>query len=146
MGVDHGHDAVFFALQYLLFLRAEALHHITCVARLTQYPSLYDLQDVDPAELGPSIDWAIQAASELASSTKTAEQCAALLNDSYQKFITAFREAPQRTAQLAAQLRAAHAAALGQWRDRRDFWRLAAQAAAAVGLVGWAGFLILINR
>jgi hypothetical protein len=141
LGVERGHDPVFFALQYLVFLRVEHLH------KMTLTPSFYDIQDVDQDELGlgAAVDWATQAATELAGTATTAEKCAVLLASAYSAHINAWREAPHKAATVQARQRAAQAAALDQLGARLDRAHLVAMAAAAVGLVGWAA-LILINR
>ncbi|MBX9900310.1 MAG: hypothetical protein K2Y28_05950 [Burkholderiaceae bacterium] len=88
---DMSHNAVFFALNLLLFLRADKHSK-----NLFHTMNLYDIQD--ETDIPKCLDWAYQIAHKYVDSNKTAEECAEIFSTQYTEWCTWIDGADARAA------------------------------------------------
>jgi hypothetical protein len=153
-----GHDARFFALQWVLFARIDQGRAADAIADLLAHVAgMYDLQDA-PAPLADqalhrwlprAMAWALDQGQALAVSELTAEASAAEIDRRYAAWVVELEAEPARAEQ--AQVRAAeralasaqaHARALEDALESRATWRVVALTAMAGFFFLFATFLI----
>ncbi|BEP54800.1 hypothetical protein GmRootV118_20440 [Variovorax sp. V118] len=132
-GIEHGHDAYFFAVNLMLLLRVSAASGAApqSIGALADTMQLYDLaeppaalQHEPDAGVGRAMAWAIAVAHEMAPTHLTAEDAAAAICDRYATFVAELEAAPaKREAAASARARAA-AEAEGTRRELRSTTRL----------------------
>lgn len=88
----HGHDAVFFALNLMMHLRADAAE-----SNIWHSVKLYDMQD--ESDLPAAFDWSYRIAHEYAYSKKTCEECSAIFSAKYEAWQKWLNGADQRAAE-----------------------------------------------
>lgn len=132
----HGHDAAFFAVHSMLLIRSGTN---SCGRPFLDRMSLYDLheyhewQDTPFCQIGEALDWALEAAGELADTELSAEAAAAEILRRYEKW-KAWKTAEPARLSKARAAREAEAHLIGELRDAR--WRWAA--------VGWLAGIVTI--
>lgn len=135
-----GHDAIFFATQMVLFLRADA-------AGLTIHPlalkaDLYDIQDF-PGELahepdgglGRSITWAMLTARELADTNRSAEDAAKEIEVRYERWVKTLAAEPAQRQAAAARVQRLQAELVAALAAKRELSRWLVAAACTTLIV-----------
>ncbi|GAC1609594.1 MAG: hypothetical protein NVS3B3_16500 [Aquirhabdus sp.] len=129
----HGHDAVFFALNLMMHLRADAAE-----SNIWHSIKLYDIQD--ESDLVAAFDWSYRIAHEYASSKKTCEECAIIFSEKYEIWKKWMSSADQRESESKFKW-----TALSQRVDELKYQRwgfLMVGASIGFVLTGWFAYLL----